>query len=81
MSEENVIHFTSPAVASISIEATTVKIKTRSFVLSTNSAEAFTQMVNHAMDRRELPQDTWEKINDLFMTVWFKNLKPKVDMN
>lgn len=81
MSEENAVRFSSPAAASIVIEATSIKITTRSFILSTNSMDAFIQMVNHAMDRHELPQDTWEKINDLFMSVWFKNLQPKMDMN
>ena len=58
--------------ATITVSSTGVTIITKKFSLTTTSFQTMAEVINHAMDRKELPQDTWGLLQETIMELWFE---------
>lgn len=63
--------------ATITLSNIGVCINTPTFSLSTTSFQVMTEVINYAMDRKELPQDTWGIVQEAIMEIWFASLPPR----
>lgn len=60
--------------AQIIVSSTAVAIITKKFSMTTTSLQTMIEVINHAMDRKELPQNTWDLLKDTIMELWFEQL-------